>query len=121
MADDMNNQFRTPHLAGRGEYVKRLIPWIAMSAAMAGVVLFGMKTYQSPAQEEANRTASGLAKKLIEANAPGRSLSDEARARANAHPDAIRQEAEMKDMTSQQRAVRRKELEDDWKRKNGIK
>jgi hypothetical protein len=119
MADDMNNQFRTPLRSRRGEYVKRLILWIAISAAMAGVVLFAMKTYQSPTQETASRTARELAKKIDEANATGRALSDEARMRAAAHPDAALNEAEMKGMTSEQRADRRKELEDLWAKKSG--
>ena len=117
----MNPTPSPPHFSPIAALTKRAFLWVVCPAGLLGLVIYGLANMTSPAQEEANRTARDLAKKLSDADTPGRLRIDEMRNRAAAHPDAASNEAAMKDLTPQQRAARRKEFEDDWKRKNGIK
>lgn len=117
----MNQRPSPPEFSPMVALAKRALLWVVFPASVVGLAIYGLSNLTSPAQEEANRTARTQAKKLEEANAPSRAQAEALRKRIAERPDGVRNEAEMKDMTPQQRAIRRKELEDDWKRKNGIK
>ena len=94
---------------------------VGVPGLLIGLLLHWTATYRTPAQRAHESAVREQRRLLEEAERPGRERTEAIIRELEKDPVAIANEKAMAGMTPDQRAVRRKELEDAWKKKNGYR
>lgn len=100
--------------------VKALL-WIGIPGLALSLLVYAMATYRSPARSAHDAAVRELRQRVEEAERPRRERAEAIVRMLEKDPVAIANEKAMVGMTSTQRAVKRKELEDAWKKKHGYR
>lgn len=98
-------------------FTKQALLRVVLPVAAVIAVLYGLLNYKSSSQRWSEQYADDLKAKADAAMAPSRAAAELARQRAANHPDAKRLEAELSQLTPEQRAKRVGELMEEFAKK----
>lgn len=93
---------------------------VGVPVAVVGYVFYAMATYQTPEQRWRSQEIAHLKRKLDETMGPQRAAVDAILKRLEKDPVAIKHMKAMEGMTLEQKRAYRRQVEDAWRKANGL-
>jgi hypothetical protein len=99
---------------------KKALLRVGVPVAVVGYVLYSMATYQTPEQRWRAQEIARLKRKIDEAMAPQRAAVDALIKKLEKDPVAIKHMKAMERMTLEEKRIYSRQVEDAWRKANGL-
>lgn len=103
-----------------GALAGRALLRVGVPVAIVGYLLYSMATYKTPEQRWRDQEIARIARQLDKALGPQRAAVEEIRKRLEKDPVAIKHMKAMEGMTLEQKRAYVRQVEDAWRKANGL-